>query len=117
MSAFLPSRAGGWDDRSDLPVPCLQGVLSEAERAARWEVRAAEWRALELARRAFGPEVRGTLLGMRIRGELRGLLRLDVPFQGLDIHRRREATFLEMVGGDPLMAQVPLLFVVGPDAA
>jgi hypothetical protein len=90
-------------------------VLSEAERAARWEVRAAQWRALELARAVFGPEVRGTLLGLRTRGELRGLLKLDVPFADLDAHRRREAAFLGMVGTDPLMAQVPLVFVVGPD--
>lgn len=116
MSSLLPLHPAGGDEGSDLPEPRLQDVLSEAERAARWEVRAAQWRALELARAAFGAEVRGTLLGMRTRGELRGLLKLDVPFQGLEAHRKREAAFLGMVGTDPLMAQVPLLFVVGPDA-
>ena len=115
MSALFPSRASGGDGGSDLPEPRLQGILSDAERAARWEVRAAQWRALELARVAFGPEVRGTLLGMRTRGGLRGLLKLDVPFVDLDAHHRREAAFLGMVGSDPLMAQVPLVFVVGPD--
>ena len=59
----------------------------------------------------------GTLLGIRAHGGLRGLLKLDVPFVDLDAHRRREAAFLGMVCADPLMAQVPLVFVVGPDGA
>lgn len=117
MSTLLPHPPGGGDDGLDLPQPRLQGVLTDAERAARWEVRAAQWRAMELAASAFGGEVRGTLLGLRTRGELRGLLKLDVPFAGLDAHRRREAAFLGMVGADPLMAEVPLVFVVGPDGA
>lgn len=115
MSGLLPRRPGVDDQGPELPEPRLQGVLTDAERAARWEVRAAQWRAVELARAAFGGEVRGTLLGSRTRGGLRGLLKLDVPFDDLDAHRRREAAFLGMVDADPLMAEVPLVFVVGPD--
>lgn len=115
MSGILPLRPSGGDEDAGLPEPRLQGILSEAERAARWEVRAAQWRALELAGAAFGPGVRGTLLGLRPRGNLRGLLKLEVPFADLDAHRRREAAFLGMVGTDPLMARVSLVFVVGPD--
>jgi hypothetical protein len=114
VSALFPFQASSGDEASDLPEPRLQGILSEDERAERWEVRAAQWRALELARVAFGPQVRGTLLGMRTRGGLRGLLKLDVPFVDLHAHQRREAAFLGMVGADPLMAQVPMVFVVGP---
>ena len=114
VNGLLPQVPGGGDRGPDLPEPRLQGILSDAERAARWEVRAAQWRALELARAAFGPEAEGELLGLRTRGALRGLLRVDVPFTDLESHRRREAAFLGMVGADPLMAEVPLVFVVGP---
>ncbi|NJD18391.1 MAG: hypothetical protein FIA95_03810 [Gemmatimonadetes bacterium] len=117
MSAFLPFRASAGSEAPDVPEPRLQGILSEAERTARWEVRAAQWRAVELARAAFGPDVSGTLLGVRPEGALRGLLKLDVPFADLDAHRQREAGFLGMVGADPLMAQVPMVFVLGPDSA
>lgn len=116
MSVLPPLRPWGGGERSDLPEPRLQGVLTESERLARWEVRAAQWRALELARAAFGPGVTGTLMGLRPEGALRGLLRLDVPFRCLDSHREKERAFLGMVGGDPLMTRVPLLFVVGPHA-
>jgi len=115
--SLIPRRPGGGDDRSDRPEPHLLGVLSEAERIGRWEVRAAQWRAIELARLAFGAEARGFMIGLRARGALRGLMRLDVPFEGLDEHRRREAHFLGLVGADPLLARVPLVYVVGPDDA
>lgn len=114
MSSILPVRPHGGDERSDRPESHLLGVRTEAERKGRWEVRAAQWRAMELARAAFGVGVRGTLMGLRHDGALRGLLKLDVPFDSLDLHSAREKTFLEMVSDDPLMARVPLLFVVGP---
>lgn len=117
MSGLIPLRPWGGGERSDRPEPRLQGVLSEAERLARWEVRAAQWRALELAQAAFGPGVRGTLVGVRHEGPMRGLLRLDVPFESLERHREMESVFLGLVDADPLMSRVPLLFVVGPDAA
>ena len=115
MSALLPLRPDGRHDRADRPDTSLLELITEERRVGRWEVRAAEWRALELARAAFGPDVRARLLGMRHRGSLRGLLKLDVPFTDLDRHREREAAFLGMVGADPVMTRVPLVFVVGPD--
>lgn len=118
MSAILPIRPWGGDERSDIPEPRLRGTLTQTERLGRWEVRAAQWRAVELAREAFGPGVRGSLLGLRAEGSLRGLLQLDVPFEttegsGLDEHRRREVEFLASVGNDPLLQAVPLLYVFG----
>ncbi len=115
MSALLPLRPDGQGQDGGRPDTSLLERLTEERRTGRWEVRAAQWRALELARAAFGPGVRATLLGIRHRGSLRGLLKLDVPFTDLDIHREREAAFLGMVGDDPLMTRVPLVFVVGPD--
>ena len=114
MSGIIPLRPSGGDDRSDVPEPRLAGRLTKADRVGRWEVRAAQWRALELAHAAFGPGVRSTLMGLRIEGGIRGLLKLDVPFHELDAHREKERAFLGMVDADPLMARVPLVFVVGP---
>jgi len=71
---------------------------------------------LDLAEQAFGPGVRTSLLGVRPSGAIRGLVQLQVPFRSLAEHRDREAHFLGMVGVDPVMARVPLLFVVGPGA-
>lgn len=117
MNGFLPRRPGGGEVRSDLPEPRLQAILTEEDRVGRWEVRAAQWRALELASAAFGEPVRSSLLGLRTRGALRGLLRLDVPWEGLERHREREALFLAMADADPLLSRVPLVFVLGPDGS
>lgn len=114
--SLIPLRPGGGGERSDVPDTLLPGLPTLAESRARWEVRAAQWRALELASAVFGPGVRGTLTGVRSEGRLRGLLRLDVPFDSLEAHKAREERFLGMVADDPLMTRVPLLFVVGPDA-
>lgn len=116
MSGLLPLGPVGGDGPSDLPESRLPGVPNQAERLARWEVRAAQWRALDLAEQAFGPGVRTSLLGVRPSGAIRGLVQLQVPFRSLAEHRDREAHFLGMVGVDPVMARVPLLFVVGPGA-
>jgi hypothetical protein len=56
------------------------------------------------------------LTGMRRGGDMRGLLRLDVPFDDLDVHRDREARFMAAVSTDPLLSTVPLVYVIGPDA-
>ena len=90
--------------------------LSQAERRSRWEVRAAQWRARELADLVFGSVTRMQLSGLRPDGLLRGLLRLDVPFTDLEVHRDREARFLAAVASDQLLTQIPLVYVIGPDS-
>lgn len=117
MSGLIPRRPGGDDGITGVPEPRLGGVVTAAERLARWEVRAAQWRALELAQEVFGADVEGSLLGLRASGGIRGLMRLQVPFHTLDDHRSREGRFLALVGADPVMARVPLVFVVGPGDA
>lgn len=55
------------------------------------------------------------LTGLRAQGPLRGLLRLDVAFQGLWEHREKEARFLAAVDADPLLSNIRLVYVIGPD--
>jgi hypothetical protein len=115
VSGLIPLRPEGGGERSDRPDAPLQERLTEEERVGRIEIRAAQWKALELARAVFGEDVGMAMIGLRHRGPLRGLLRLDVPFESLERHREREGMFLSLVGRDPLLARVPLVYVVGPD--
>ncbi len=80
----------------------------------RWEVRAGQWRALELAREVFGEETSAHLAPYPDRGPYRGLLRLGVPFVDLEGHRERERLFLALTGSDPVLARVSLVFVFEP---
>jgi hypothetical protein len=80
----------------------------------RWEVRAAEWKVLELARHVFGA---GT--GIRLsrhpgRGAFRGLLHLEVPFRSLKDHRFREHRFLALAAREELLTRVPVVYVFDP---
>ena len=93
----------------------LERNLLQEERIQRWEVRAAQWRARELAETVFGAGVHMSLVSLRHRGQLRGLLRLDVAFEDLDSHLDREAAFMAAVQRDPLLTRVPLLYVIGPN--
>jgi len=101
-----------------LPEPehprLLERPYSLEERRARWEVRAAQWRARELAELVFGGVTDSSLSSLRATGGLRGLLRLEVPFRDLDSHREREARFMAAVEADPILAEVPLVYVMAP---
>jgi hypothetical protein len=115
MSGLVPGRAMG--DPGRLPDAAqLERDLTREERRSRWAVRAAQWRARELAEIVFGGVTRSSLIGMRLGGAARGLLQLDVPFEDLDTHRAREARFLAAAGADPVLSQVPLVYVIGPAA-
>lgn len=85
-----------------------------AERRARWEARAAQWRAREIAEIVFGSVRGSSLVSLRPRGPLRGLLQLEVPFEALDSHREREARFMAAVETDPVLASVRLVYVIAP---
>jgi hypothetical protein len=101
-----------------LPEPehprLLQRPHSVAEARARWEVRAAQWRARAIAEAVFGRVGESSLVSIRPRGQLRGLLRLEVPFDDLGAHQEREARFVAAVEADPVLSRVPLVFVVMP---
>ena len=115
MSAFFPSQAFG--PGPELEHPKLhQRPTSPEEERARWEVRAAQWRAREIAEHVWGSVSSMGLTGIRGAGPLRGMLRLDVPFEDLQAHRVRESRFLDAVSRDPLLSDVALVYVIGPDA-
>jgi hypothetical protein len=115
MSAFLPGSA-----RGGLPEPehprLQQRPLTDSERRARWEVRAAQWRARAIAEAVFGRVGESALLGAKASGTLRGLLRLAVPFSDLHEHRERESRFLAAVDADPVLTHIRLVYVFGPDS-
>ena len=112
MTPLLPDRPQG---AVELDHPRLQQLPpSRAEQRSRWEVRAAQWRARQVAEDVFGDVVNMRLTGMRDSGAFRGMLRLDVPFADLDDHAERETRFLAAVAIDPVLAHVPLLYIIGP---
>ncbi len=113
--ALLPPDSAHHGPEPDHPT-LRQRPFSPAEIRARWEVRAAQWRAHELAELVFGSVSAVGLSGIRGDGTLRGLLRLEVPFAGLEAHREREARFLSAVEADPLLSGVRLVYVIGPDS-
>jgi hypothetical protein len=115
VSAFLPQPARGQAADRDFPR-LQQRPFSPVEQRARWEVRAAQWRAREIAESVFGRVASTALLGIRPSGTLRGLLQLEVPFDDLDAHRARERRFLAAAHSDPILAQVPLVYAFAPKA-
>jgi hypothetical protein len=113
MSVFPESSAGHGVPEPEHPR-LQQRPYSLAERRARWEVRAAQWRARELAEAVFGEVTDSSLVSLRPSGALRGLLHLEVPFQDLATHRERESRFMAAVERDPVLACVPLVYVMAP---
>ncbi len=109
----IPSPSRGLTPEHDHPS-LRQRALSVEERRSRWALRAAQWRACELATEIFGTVLDTQMTGIRTGGSLRGLLRLVVPFHDLDTHREAEARFLACAAKDPILTRVPLLYVVGP---
>ena len=116
MSWFPPSPAGGLEPERD-HTTLRQRPLHIDERRARWLVRAAQWRARELAEMAFGSVSDTALIGLRTDGPMRGVLRMDVPFSTLEDHQRRESVFHASIQNDAVLAEVPLIYILGPDAA
>jgi hypothetical protein len=86
---------------------------SRARTRARWELRAIQWRAAALAEVAFDGPVVARLLGGAGRG-LRGLLELEVPFDGLPSHEAAEARFLASASVDEVLGGARLVVVFTP---
>ncbi len=110
---LLPERpeVGSWmPDAVRVPDP----EHERERRLRRWKARTAQWRALELAEEVFGPGVEASLEGDIGPDPFRGLVRLAVPFDGLERHRRREGIFTESAGRDVVLRELPLVFVFEP---
>lgn len=116
MSAFLPDQGRGAPTDPDHPQ-LLERTLDREEQQSRWAVRAAQWRARELAEIVFGAVAESSLRGLRTKGPARGLLLLRVPFEDLASHQAREARFMAAAEADPVLGQIPLVYVFGPDHA
>lgn len=86
---------------------------SRARSLARWELRALQWRAAELAEAIFESKVSARLLGGGSLG-FRGLIELDVPFHDLEAHRRDEARFMAAAARDELLGPAALVVVFTP---
>ncbi|MDZ7779924.1 MAG: hypothetical protein U5R14_08320 [Gemmatimonadota bacterium] len=112
MSGFVPMEGRGAP--TDPEHPHLLEIRHDREELrARWAVRAAQWRAWELAEAVFGGVADSSLHAPRSAGPARGLLVLEVPFVDLDRHRELEARFMAAAVADPVLAQVPLVYVFG----
>ncbi len=113
MSSIIPDSPehGGWLPDT-VRLPDLEP--DQERRTRRWQLRTAQWRALELAEAIFGPEVEAVVAGAAGPGPFRGLLRLRVPFRDLARHRKREAAFNQLAGSDELLSALPLVFVFDP---
>ena len=116
MSAFLPDRSLGPDGERAHPELIDRDDSVDAVRRS-WEVRAGQWQARHLAEVVFGGRVECTLSGATNGRGWRGLLWIDVPFEDLDRHRALEARFLAAVARDPVLEQVPFVYVIGPSVA
>lgn len=116
MSDFVPSPGGDFQpdkERTEHVDPLIE---QRVERHP-WELRSAQWRAWDLAQAAFGPEVSVTLSGGSGYPGFRGFLHLAVPFADLRDHESRESLFLAWARRDPVLRQVPLVFVFEPHLA
>lgn len=116
MSAFLPTPPGGASSgphRQELVEPRNRRHFDRA----RWSVQAARWQAVALAQEIFGGEVDSSMMGTPGREGFQAILSLGVPFVDLEQHREREGDFVRAAGADPVLCQVPLVFVFEPRVA
>ena len=110
MSAFFPiPPASSPEEGEATTLFDLHRQRVWAER--RWQVRAAQFRALALAESIFAGRVSAQLSGTRLEGPFRGLLHLEVPFESLEDHLEREQRFTAVAGRDPVLARSPFVFV------
>ena len=112
MSDFFPRPPDPLRSEPE-PTGTLDPTLDRREYRA-WEVRAAQWRALEVAEAIFGDGVRVALAHYPGRGPFAGLLHLDVPFTDLARHQELERVFCSCAGLDPVLSRIPFVFAFAP---
>ena len=113
MSEFVPASPEGFQtdpERTEHVDPLIEQRLERRP----WELRSAQWRAWELAQAAFGAGVSVSLSGRAGYAGFRGFLHLAVPFADLADHEAKEGLFLSWARRDPVLRQVPLVFIFEP---
>jgi len=113
VSEILPIRPAGPPQEQERTF-YVDPTRGEVATRRAWEQRAAQWRARELAERVFGGEVTARLTGRSGARPFRGLLHMEVPFADLESHRALETVFLASAARDPLLSEVPFVFVLAP---
>jgi hypothetical protein len=113
MDEILNPRPGG-GSREREATEHLDPFLDRRVETRPWELRSAQWRAWVLAEYAFGDGVEVALAGRPGYESFRGLLYLTVPFRDLADHETRQGLFLDWAGRDPVLGEVPLIFVFQP---
>ena len=116
MKELFPGDAGAVQPPEPQRTVYVDPTLEDETLRWRWETRAAQWRARELAEHVFGGEVTARLSGRITRAPFCGLLHLDVPFEDLASHKALEAVFLASASRDPILARVPFVYILGPAA-
>ena len=94
--SLIPEGPRGLDPDRDHPA-FLDRRRSVDEVRRAWAVRAAQWQAVALAEEIFDGPVGFSTIGLRGSGPMRG-------------------RFLASAARDPVLSQVPLVYVLGPDA-
>ena len=118
MNGWFP-RAPSAEDSSRAPIENLDQTGSVQEDRERWSLPATLWRAHRLAESVFEGAV-----GIRVqpasielgRGDaypFRALVHLSVPFEDLNTHRDREEAFIRSAALDPVLCEVPMVYVFG----
>lgn len=113
MSAgFFPPLPPRPDDDAD-PMGYLDPSVRQEARES-WELRAVQWRAVEIAEAVFGGHVAPRVVESRGAQGFRAILELEVPFVDLDTHRSAEAVFVASSRRDEVLARSPMLVLFSP---
>lgn len=126
MSEIFPASHGPAGGEPE-PVGYLDPSLEREEARRRWTLRTAQWRARHLAEMVFGGEVSVRLQPAgpgapprradptrEPRTTFHGILHVDVPFVDLEVHRFRETVFTACAARDPVLSEVPFVYVFAP---
>lgn len=110
---FLIPRPPGDEPDGPHPHTLVDPRIQEESWGGRWSREAARWKAVALAEAVFGKGVESDLAATPGRDSFRGFLHLRVPFRDPDDHFHRERVFVWAASMDPVLREVPLLFVFG----
>ncbi len=99
----------------NLPDPTETADPFSVEESYReqWIRTAVKWRVAHLAREAFGEGTSVRSSTLLARGAFSGGFDVEVPFESIEEHHRKEEIFSSWIGADPFLAGRPFLYVLG----